>query len=168
MAAQSVARLTEAAETSAAEIGRWLGDRPSLVIVSRGHGRPAAEMGALTLKEAARFGAESLQTAQFRHGPLELASAALAAMVIAVEPATLAYDLELASELVAAGAAVMVVSAAGEGPDGALTVATGTLSPGLISAAAIVPAQLLAWRMAVDRGYDPGTYAVANKVTTRE
>lgn len=167
-AAESVARLTATAETSAAEIGRWLGDRPSLVIVSRGHGRPAAEMGALTLKEAARFGAESLQTAQFRHGPLELASAALAAMVIAVEPATLAYDLELAAELVAAGAAVMVVSAAGEGPAGALTVATGTLSPGLISAAAIVPAQLLAWRMAVDRGYDPGTYAVANKVTTRE
>ncbi len=79
--------------------------------MARGHGRPAAEMGALTLKEAARFPAESLQTAQFRHGPLELASPALGAVVIAVEPATEAIDLGLAGELVESGAAVLVVTA---------------------------------------------------------
>jgi glutamine---fructose-6-phosphate transaminase (isomerizing) len=167
-AAASVERLTAGAEAAAGAIGAWLGDRRSLVIVSRGHGRPAAEMGALTLKEAARFAAESMQTAQFRHGPLELASEALAAIVIAVERATLEIDLGLAAELTAAGAAVMVVSADGSGPPGAYTVATGELSPGLVSAAAIVPTQLLSWQMATDRGYDPGTYAVAHKVTTRE
>ena len=49
----------------------------------------------------------------------------------------------------------MVISASGAGPNGAFTIATGEVSPGLVSAAAIVPAQLLSWQMATDRGYDP-------------
>ena len=52
-------------------------------------------MGALTLKEAVGLPVESLQTAQFRHGPLELAGLDLAAMVIATEPET--RDLDLAT-----------------------------------------------------------------------
>ena len=58
-------------------------------------------MGALTLKEAARFPAESLQTAQFRHGPLELASPGLRSPWWSpIEPATGAIDVGLAGELV--------------------------------------------------------------------
>ena len=83
----------------------WFGDRPVLALLGRGCARAAAEMGALTLKEAARLPAESLQTAQFRHGPLELAGPQLAAMVFATEPRTRHLDLGLAGELVAAGAA---------------------------------------------------------------
>ena len=79
-------------------------------------------MGALTLKEAARFPAESLQAAQFRHGPLELAGPTLAVMVVATEPATRELELRLAGELAEAGAAVLVISQDGEAPDGALPV----------------------------------------------
>ena len=42
---------------------------------------------------------ESLQTAQFRHGPLELAGPDLAAMVIATEPETRDLDVAMAGEL---------------------------------------------------------------------
>ena len=125
-------------------------------------------MGALTLKEAARFPAESLQTAQFRHGPLELASPGLGAVVIAIEPATEAIDVGLAGELVETGAAVLVVSRDGAGPDGSLRVAIGDLDAGIASAVAIVPLQLLSWRLANLRGLEPGSYALAHKVTTRE
>ena len=52
---------------------------------------------------------ESLQTAQFRHGPLELAGPDLAAMVIATEPETRDLDVGLAGELVALGAGAAVV-----------------------------------------------------------
>ena len=79
---------------------RWLGDRTTLATLGRGAARAAAEMGALGLKEAARFAAESLEAAQFRHGPLELAGPELAVAIVATEPVTRALDLGLAAELV--------------------------------------------------------------------
>lgn len=167
-AAAGLEGLVTDAATRAADLGAWLGDRTALAIMARGHGRPAAEMGALTLKEAARFPAESLQTAQFRHGPLELASPGLGAVVIAIESATEAIDVGLAGELVETGAAVLVISRDGTGPDGSLRVAIGDQDAGIASAVAIVPLQLLAWRLANLRGLEPGSYAVAHKVTTRE
>jgi glutamine---fructose-6-phosphate transaminase (isomerizing) len=149
-----------------------LGDSRTAVILGRGPARAAAEMGALTLKEAAGMAVESLQTAQFRHGPLELAGPGLAAMIIATEPETLDLDLGLAEELEAAGCAVLVVTArgreAGGIPDGALGVNVGELDGRLAPAASIVPAQLLAWCLAARRGRQPGTYERASKVTTVE
>ena len=87
MAAVAMERLLDDLATSD-ELVAWLGDRDTAVILGRGPARAAAEMGALTLKEAVGMPIESLQTAQFRHGPLELAGPNLAAMVIATEPET--------------------------------------------------------------------------------
>ena len=80
--------------------GTSLGDDPSrgsggeeeIVVSRRGPARAAAEMAALTLKEAVGLAAEALESAQFRHGPLELAGPDLAAIVIATEPETEALD----------------------------------------------------------------------------
>ena len=108
---------------------------------------------------------ESLQTAQFRHGPLELAGPTLAAMVIATEPETRELDLAVGEELRGLGAAVWTVTAGGAGPG---DTDVGPLDRLLSPAAAIVPAQLLAWRLAVLAGREPGTYVHAAKVTTHE
>jgi glutamine---fructose-6-phosphate transaminase (isomerizing) len=167
-AALELERLLHDPEAEAAQLARWIDGRPTLALLGRGSARAAAEMGALTLKEAARFPAESLQTAQFRHGPLELAGPGLAAMLIATEKPTRPLDMGLAEELAAAGAAVLVVSQAGSAPADAAAVTVGPLKGGLAAAAATVPAQLLAWRLARSRGLSPGEFAVAAKVTTRE
>jgi glucosamine--fructose-6-phosphate aminotransferase (isomerizing) len=167
-AALELDRLTAEPEQSAGELCTWIDGRPNLALVGRGSARAAAEMGALTLKEAARMPAESLQAAQFRHGPLELAGPKLAVIVIATEPRTRDLELGLAGELVRAGAAVLVISQDGEAPDGALAIPVGPLTGGLAAAAATVPAQLLAWRLARSRGLTPGEFALAGKVTTRE
>jgi glucosamine--fructose-6-phosphate aminotransferase (isomerizing) len=111
---------------------------------------------------------ESLQTAQFRHGPLELVGPGLAAIVIATEPETRDLDVALAGELVAAGAGVLLVTEEDQSLEGALNVATGRLDRGLAPAVALVPSQLLAWRLAAIRGREPGSYYRATKVTTRE
>ena len=145
----------------------WHGGRATTVILARGGARAAAEMGALTLKEAVGMPVESLQTAQFRHGPLELAGPGLAAMVIATEPET--RDLDLATRRRARarlGAAVWAVTAGGAGAGRAPT--SDALHRLLSPAAAIVPAQLLAWRLAILAGREPGAYVHAAKVTTRE
>ena len=66
-------------------------------------------MGALTLKEAARFPAESLQTAQFRQGPLELAGPAMAAMVFYTAAATRSLYLGHGRRAPLAAAPVLMV-----------------------------------------------------------
>jgi glucosamine--fructose-6-phosphate aminotransferase (isomerizing) len=167
-AALEMERLLAEPEATADRLCEWIDGRPTLALVGRGSARAAAEMGALTLKEAARFPAESLQAAQFRHGPLELAGPRLAVIVIATEPRTRDLELGLAAELAAAGAAVLVVSQDGDAPGGCESVAVGPLENGLAAAAATIPAQLLAWRLARSRGLTPGEFALAGKVTTRE
>jgi glucosamine--fructose-6-phosphate aminotransferase (isomerizing) len=150
------------------ELASWLGDRATSVILGRGPARAAAEMGALTLKEAVGMPIESLQTAQFRHGPLELAGPDLAALVIATEPETRDLDVGLTGELVALGASALVVVEGGDTPEGVLRIDIGDQDRLLAPAVSILPAQLLAWKLAVQRGRPPGSYVRASKVTTRE
>jgi glucosamine--fructose-6-phosphate aminotransferase (isomerizing) len=151
------------------ELAEWLGASDTLVLLARGPARAAAEMGALTLKEAVGLAAESLETAQFRHGPLELAGPGLAAVIIATEQETLDLDTALAAELVAAGGVVLLVTAdSGESVSGVTRIEVGSIPRALAPAVSIVPSQLLAWRLAVIGGRDPGSYVQASKVTTRE
>ena len=149
-------------------LAAWLDGRGTVVLLARGPARAAAEMGALTLKEAVGIPAESLQTAQFRHGPLELAGPSLAAMIVATEPETRDLDLALAAELAAAGAAVVVVTMGPADVPGALVAPIDPVARALAPAISIMPAQLLAWRLAVLAGREPGSYIQASKVTTRE
>src|SRR4029450_1021322 len=61
-----------------------------------------AEMGAPPLKECG-VPAESYETPAVRHGPFELAGAALGAIVIATEPETLSLALGLGADAVERG-----------------------------------------------------------------
>jgi glucosamine--fructose-6-phosphate aminotransferase (isomerizing) len=177
-AVEVVERLALEAEIAAAAIddllGRehlpedlvtWHGGRATTVILARGGARAAAEMGALTLKETVGLPVESLQAAQFRHGPLEIAGPALAAMVIATEPETRDLDLAIADELRHLGAAVWTITAGTPTP---AATDIGPIDRLLGPAAAVVPAQLLAWRLAVLTGREPGSYRHAAKVTLHE
>ena len=159
-------RLLEAPDARAAELRQWLGERPTLVLLGRGRDRAAAEMGSLILQEAARVPAAAMQTGQFRHGPLEIAGSDLAAIVVAAEPTTRPLDLGLAGELRGLGAEVLLVGPRGEDVGAWFDIAEASrlLSPTL----SVMPAQLLAWRLALDRGLEPGTFTVATKTTTRE
>ncbi len=166
-AALAAERLLDDPEAEAERLAGILGGRGIMVVLGRGPARAAAEMGALILKECGVM-AESLESAMFRHGPLELAGPDMSAIVLATEPETRRLDLSLAAELVDAGAAVLVITPDGEAPKGAHPIATGYLDRALMSAVAIVPIQLLAWRLAVLAGRTPGAYTRASKVTTRE
>jgi glutamine---fructose-6-phosphate transaminase (isomerizing) len=165
--ADAIARVVQDAELPDRLVG-WLGDPRSTVILGRGAARAASEMGALTVKEAVGMPVEALQTAQFRHGPLELAGPGLAAILIATEPATAELDRALAEELARLGSAVWFVTAGGAAPPGIPTTDVGPLDRLLAPAAAIVPVQLLAWRLSILAGRPPGSYVHATKVTTRE
>ena len=166
-AALAAERMLEEPEARGEELASWMAGRDVMVVLGRGPARAAAEMGALLLKECGIM-AESLESAMFRHGPLELAGPGMSAIVLATEPETRRLDLGLAADLVQAGVAVLVVTPDGEEPKGAHAVATGFLDRALMSAVSIIPVQLLAWKLAVSSGRTPGAYTRASKVTTRE
>ena len=167
-AAAAMERLLDRYDEVAGDLAGWFAERPMLTILGRGCARAAAETGALLFKEAAHLPAESLQSAQFRHGPLELAGPDLATMIVATEPRTRKLEEGLAAELVEAGAAVLVISQDGDAPAGADALRIGPVPVALAPAVAVLPAQLLAWRLAVLRGLTPSALTVADKVTTRE
>src|SRR5262245_3100728 len=166
-AAAAIEALLDRAEPIAEALADVVRDRDTVAVLGRGPSRAAAEMGALTLKESGVM-AEAFSTAAFRHGPFELAGPNLGAVVVATEPETRPLDLRLAGDLVRTGAGVAVIADDALAPDGALAVSIGPTDRSLGSAVSLVPVQLLARRMAFERGRDPGVYLRATKVTTRE
>ncbi|HEU4355188.1 MAG TPA: SIS domain-containing protein [Actinomycetota bacterium] len=166
-AALAAERLLADPVTLATMLARHLGGRDVVVLLGRGPARAATEMGALTMKESGLM-AEALESAMFRHGPLELAGPGMSAIVVATEPETRSLDLSLATELVDAGAAVLVISPDGERLDGADALATGSSDRMLGPAVSVVPIQVLAWKLSTASGRTPGSFMRASKVTTRE
>jgi glucosamine--fructose-6-phosphate aminotransferase (isomerizing) len=171
-AARDVTRILQDRTALERALREWRGSRTELVVLGRGCARAASEMGALTLKEAARLPAESLESGQFRHGPLELAGPQLAAVVVGTEPTTARLDRALAADLARAGASTLLITAGGSGSGNragsVLQVDIGGAPRDLRPAAAIVPIQFLAHVAASDRGIRPGQFVHTSKVTTRE
>src|SRR6266581_2688852 len=167
-AARTAAALLERPELQAGRFREWLGRRPVVALLGRGTARAASEVGALVLKEAAQVPAEAMESAQFRHGPLELAGPDLAAAIVATKPETASLDRGLADELAGAGTSVLLIEQdAGVFARGD-AVAIGDVDRSLAPAVAAIPFQLAAWRVATDRGLPLGVLTIASKVTTRE
>jgi glutamine---fructose-6-phosphate transaminase (isomerizing) len=170
--ADAAASATEAlfAERTAvtATMVRWADDRPHLVILGRGTSRAAADMAALTIKEVAGASAEALVAADFRHGPLELIDPSLAVAFVTLEVATDAIDRSFAAELSTGPASVVVVGREPVAAGTAASIALGPVDRRLAPAVAMIPFQLLARELAIQRGRRPGEFSLASKITTRE
>ena len=155
-----------ARETLADDLVTWHGGRATTVILARGGARAAAEMGALTLKEAV---GHARRVAADRAVPPRPARAGRARprrdgdrdRARDARPRPRRWPTSCA----VSGTAVWTVTAGVRAP-GATDV--GPIDRLLAPAAAIVPAQLLAWRLAILAGREPGAYVHAAKVTTHE
>jgi glucosamine--fructose-6-phosphate aminotransferase (isomerizing) len=167
-AAVAVGTLFEGREELADRLVEWWGQRPVVILLGRGTARAASETGALLLKEAARLPAEALESGQFRHGPLELAGPDLAAAIVATEPNTARLDIGIATDLARAGAGVLVIGRTLGAPAGSQQIPLTDVGRALSPALAMVPFQLLAWRLALQRRRRPGSFTIGSKVTTSE
>ena len=146
----------------------WHGGRATTVFVGRGGGRAAAEMAALTIEEsvgtpvaAAAGCAVPARSPRARGtgdgGDRSWPPSRRPARWTGGSPTTSSRSAPRSSPS-ATPAATAVPGWIGLGP----------LHPTLAPAAAIVPSQLLAYRLAVAAGRSPGAYVHATKVTTRE
>lgn len=142
----------------------WLAQGP-ITLMGRGPSLATALSGALLLKETAKIPADGLSTAQFRHGPIEIAQPGHRAVVIAGPGPTRELDIGMAADLRAAGSQVLLLGdAAADAADSVIPIAPVWLAP----LAEIIPLQLLARRAAIALGIEPGSFRHIGKVTTKE
>ena len=149
-----------AVQPAARALAGTLAEHASCAVIGRGYGFPVALEWALKLKELAGIFAEPFSAADYRHGPIALASAGAPAFTIELPGPARADVRRLGQELLERGA--RLVRASDEsGADLCMPVAEEWLAP---IPAAIV-GQLLAYWLARARGRDPDRPAGLSKVT---
>ncbi|RAX21487.1 MULTISPECIES: SIS domain-containing protein [Actinomyces] len=168
-AANVLAAWIDDAEGVGARLADWMEQVDSLIIVGRGAGVAAAEVNALVLKESAHVSAQSMDSAEFRHGPLELAAPGLGVVLMCVEPSVSDLDARLRNELLSRGASTMTIGVdacrAGDLPiDYVLPDSEPLIDAGLVA----LPLLLAAWAEASRKSETPGVFSVGAKVTTCE
>ena len=91
-------------------LDEFVGTPSSTSVLARGPSLATAYQGAFNLKEMARFFAEPMSAAQFRHGPIEVAAPGHLAMLFAPLGATFTLLRKLTEELLGFGTRVMFVT----------------------------------------------------------
>ncbi len=179
MSRQKVEGLYEAVQAMGSFLGGWtgridglvdfLGEVDCLTLLARGPSLASAMAGALILKEAAKMRAEGMSGGQFRHGPLEVVTPDFTAVVFAMNGRTRDINLRLAHDIVEFGGKVVLI-----GSDEELRgkrIFNLTLPPldeFCSPMLEIVPIQLLSWKVAAEKGLQPGKLDKAKKVTLHE
>ena len=139
----------------------------SLYLLGRGASLASAYTGALILGEASKTPATGMQAGEFRHGPMELATPNLTALLFAGPPETQGLNLRLHKDLIDAGThSVWIASpdAAQLEPQICMPHAVGIGLP----LAEIVPIQMLTIHLALENGIEPGKFFRSGKVTLSE
>ncbi len=135
-----------------------------LYLLGRGSSMTAACAGALIIKEAARFGAEGMNSAAFRHGPLELISPCTLVMVYQGADATAALNRKLAQDIEVNGGLVDQVMMGEGSPPFNLPVCPLPALPIF----EIQFAQMISLALAEFQGFEAGKFVHASKVTKTE
>lgn len=147
--------------THVAQLAAEFGALRHLFLTGRGDSLAAVSTGALILKESTRFHAEGMSSPAFRHGPLEMVSPGLYALVFAGNPATLALNQALVRDIRAAGGRSALVGETSELPPFRLPGVSARLRPML----EMLPVQMLSLALAAIAGREPGRFEHAAKVT---
>jgi glucosamine--fructose-6-phosphate aminotransferase (isomerizing) len=149
-----------------AELESRLGRVDQLLILGRGASLGAVWNGSLINKEAAKCTFEGMNVADFRHGPMELASPRLTLLMLEGAPKTAKLNRDLALEVIKHGGKVFWLAMQ---PDPKLPT---LLLPAVEEAARplveILPLQMLTIVMANRNGFEPGKFRHIDKVTVQE
>ncbi len=134
-----------------------------MIVIGRGLGLAIAQEAALKLKETSGIQAEAFSSAEVRHGPMELIDRDYPLLVFAPPGPEQAGLLQLAADMRARGARVLL--AAPEGTPEATLPLERAAHTALDPIAAILSFYVMAAHLAVARGRDPDAPRHLNKVT---
>lgn len=165
------ADLASAPSATAAYLAAWrdhvaalaadFSDLRHLFLTGRGTSLAAVGTGALIIKESVRIHAEGMSSPAFRHGPLEMVGPGLYCLVFAGDAATAGLNALLVRDIRAAGGCAILVS--GDAAPGPFRLPP--MPARLLSAAEILPVQMLSLALAALAGREPGRFERATKIT---
>lgn len=140
-----------------------------MIVIGRGLGLAIAQEAALKLKETSGIQAEAFSSAEVRHGPMELIDRDYPLLVFAPPGPEQAGLLQLAADMRARGAAVLLAAPAGtpgtSDAKGTVLSLAQSAHSALDPIAAILSFYVMAADLAVARGRNPDTPRHLNKVT---
>ena len=153
-------------ERRAQELDVRLGEFEELFLIGRGASMSAVWNGSLINKEAARAAFEGMHAADFRHGPLELVSEGVAALIFAGASQTSALNRALGREIIAYGGKAIWLDSV---PDPELpTLLFPETSEWTRPLAEILPMQMLTLAIAKRKNVEAGSFHHVSKITARE
>jgi glucosamine--fructose-6-phosphate aminotransferase (isomerizing) len=144
-------------EEGVADVARRYADRQSFFFIGRGMGYPTALEGALKLKEISYIHAEGYPAGELKHGPIAMLDPDVP--VFAVAPQSHTYDKLISNIQEVRARRAQVLAVATEGDEQIQAQAQEVLLiPSTLEALtpvlAIIPLQLFAYYVAVERGCD--------------
>jgi glucosamine--fructose-6-phosphate aminotransferase (isomerizing) len=143
-----------------------LGVPGRLMVLGRGPSLGSAQMAVLMFKESAKFEAEAMSSAEFRHGPLEMADSRLTTILIEGDALARDKNRALARELQSHHAHVVWAGYTQEAEFSTVPL-PGSIGIGQ-GIAEIVPFQMLSIALARQTGFEPGIFRYIGKVTLIE
>ncbi len=149
-----------------AELDGLLGEVDQLLILGRGASMGAVWNGSLINKEAAKCTFEGMNVADFRHGPMELASPRLTILMLEGAPRTASLNRDLAQEVANHGGKVLWLATQSE--PGLPTLLLPSVDEAARPLVEILPLQMLTIIMARRNGFEPGKFRHIIKVTVQE
>jgi glutamine---fructose-6-phosphate transaminase (isomerizing) len=149
------------------KIARALRERPDFYFIARGHHYPIAQEGALKLKELSYVHAEGMPASELKHGTLALIEKGTPVVVIASSGGEYDDTISNALELQARGAEVIGISDKSH-PVFKHALIIPRANESIAPVLEVIPLQLLAYWMAVERRNNPDyPRNLAKSVTVR-
>jgi glutamine---fructose-6-phosphate transaminase (isomerizing) len=144
---------------------KLIADSDRTIVIGRGFNYATAHEIALKSKELAYILAEPYSSADFRHGPIAMVDTGFPVVLVSMGETFRADMKALCEQLCERGAQVITIGDAPLSSRDFHIPAPAGLPEWLTPLAAIVPGQLLAYRLAQARGFDPDQPRVIRKVT---
>ncbi|WP_299025330.1 SIS domain-containing protein [uncultured Thermanaerothrix sp.] len=137
-----------------------------LFLLGRGPSLASAQEGALVLKEAAKFPAEGMGAAQFRHGPLEIVEPGIGVWLFGGSQVTYALNRALGLEIQDYGGQVTWLSPTPA--EGLPWLPLPAVPEAALPLVEILPVQALSVVLAEAGAREPGQFRYIGKITARE
>lgn len=168
LASNAMEEFLKGADGLGDSMAEFVGNPSSTSILARGPSLATAHQSAFNLKELARFPAEPMSAAQFRHGPIEIAAQGHLCIVFAPLGSTFTLLRKLSEELLGFGTRVVLVTDTQESlrhrAEGFFAARHPRLDEDLAPLVNLLPIQLLAASRAEQQGLEPGQLSKASAV----
>jgi len=155
---QHVEELLEGLDERVDRVADWCWKADFFLYIGRHAGVPIALEGALKLKEISYISTDAYAAGEMKHGPIAMLDERTPVVAVATRSHVLTKVVNNIQEVAARGAKVIAVSTAGDEtvtPHVAATIPVPATDSMLEPLLAVIPLQLLAYRIAMRRGLNP-------------